>query len=260
MKKLVLTLAITFIGFISCSSGEPKENDLQKENLKGKVKSITEIEYYPIEQGEKIIKGNTTSSGKIITFYNLKGNRIEKKQYNLGNDVILKFSYHYDNKELLTKWEVYDVDEELNKNKLIHQYTYKYDNDFLVETIWYNTNEDKSQKWVYKNNKKGQQIEEKICDIQGECSWTSTFEYDNKGNFIQKDSYKEEVLYERKIIKYDDNNNILEKKQYYIVDENLNTKYSYKYTKYDSNSNWIQQIEYENDKPQKIVEREIEYY
>ena len=48
-------------------------------------------------------------------------------------------------------------------------------------------------------------------------------------------------------------------KNCYTSDGILLSKYTYKY-EYDNKENWNKQIEFEDDKPKYIIEREIEYY
>ena len=60
-----------------------------------------------------------------------------------------------------------------------------------------------------------------------------SFKYDDKGNEIERNRHKSD----------------------WIVD----CEYTYKY-ELDTINNWIKRIDFKNDKPQYILEREIEYY
>ena len=91
-----------------------------------------------------------------------------------------------------------------------------------------------SNKWTYKHDDKGNQIER--------------IGYDSDGSFFNKWTYKD-----------DDNGNLIESNIIYDSDGSLSFKYNYEYT-YDEKNNWIKCIEFINDIPLEIVEREIEYF
>ncbi|MDC1197661.1 hypothetical protein N8035_02310 [Algibacter sp.] len=83
--------------------------------------------------------------------------------------------------------------------------------------------------------------------------------YDDKGNRIEQDDYGSDGSLEyRYTFKYDDKGNEIERNRHksdWIVD----CEYTYKY-ELDTKNNWIKRIDFKNDKPQYILEREIEYY
>jgi hypothetical protein len=91
-----------------------------------------------------------------------------------------------------------------------------------------------SNKWTYKHDDKGNQIERIGYDSDGSLSFKWTYKHDDKGNQIES--------------------NII-----YDSDGSLSFKYNYEYT-YDEKNNWIKCIEFINDIPLEIVEREIEYF
>lgn len=125
--------------------------------------------------------------------------------------------------------------------------TYKYDRKRnIVEQ-----NGDFKKKFTYEYDEKGNKTKEIICDFDGGLICTITYVFDEKGNRTEKNVY--------------DSNGNLEFRYTYKDDvkekELSDTKNKYVYTyKYDQKGSWIEKIEYENDIPKIITEREIEYY
>ena len=95
--------------------------------------------------------------------------------------------------------------------------------------------EKNKEKTIYKFNNKGNLIESNRYDSKGNFSWKYNYKYDNRGNKIYECS----------------SNSIGEN---YI-------DYPYKFTyEFDDIGNWIKKIEYRNNIPSIIYERDIEYY
>ncbi|MCD8408896.1 hypothetical protein [Tenacibaculum finnmarkense] len=119
MKKLSLLIIVLLTAF-SCNNQKKEKTDLTKENLKGKVKSYTEISYKAIERFGTIEKGERLKSIQIK--YNNKGNKIETSYYSLDGSLSSKHIYKYDNKG--NKIEMSSSNSFGKKSK----YIYKYDN------------------------------------------------------------------------------------------------------------------------------------
>ncbi|MFH1004720.1 MAG: hypothetical protein V1781_04395 [Bacteroidota bacterium] len=244
------------------------ENNLQKMNLCGKVKSITEISYRALEKSGKIIKGEKEirvflGNDKHILF-NDKGNIIEKILYWLwddGNTYSAKLTYKYDEKENLIEKNECKSDGTLNM-----KWIYKYDEkENRIEKNEYESDEILNRKYIYKYDEKGNISEEKgniseeIRCVSDKNSYSTkwTYKYDEKGNISEESEYESDGKLNR-THKYDEKRNLIEE-TYYKSDGTLFVKWTHKY-ECDEKNNCIRQIDYENKIPQYILEREIKYY
>ncbi len=233
MEKIILVI-LSVLCLVSCNQSE-KKNDLTEENLKGKVKSITENTYEAVDKFGQIEKGDVlVDSSAVYTddghfkIYNEKGNKIEENYYNSNGSLIYKNTYKYDEKG----------------NK--------------IEENYYNSNGRLYSKTTYKYDEKGNMIEDNFYDSDdGSLIYKNTYKYDEKGNKIEEYHYDEDGKFNYKYTyKYDEKGNNIEKNNY---DSNgrLDSKYTYEY---DKNNNWTQRIQYKNTIPHRITERIIEYY
>lgn len=127
MEKIILVI-LSVLCLVSCNQSE-KKNDLTEENLKGKVKSITENTYEAVDKFGQIEKGDIlVDSSAVYTddghfkIYNEKGNKIEENYYNSNGSLIYKNTYKHDKNV--------NIIEECRYNKfgrLREKDTYKYD-------------------------------------------------------------------------------------------------------------------------------------
>ncbi|MFJ1492301.1 hypothetical protein [Capnocytophaga canis] len=221
-------------------------------------------EFTYVYKNEKLVekKGKNSFYGesKNIYIYNELGNLRELSTYNADGGLIEKRICKYDTKKNNIETNVYNSDGVL-KTKL----TYKYDD-------------------------KGNTIEINSYNSEGGLEIKYTYKYDEKGNTIEKNEYyppnserakftistsialsqmsveddKEEKVSNfdgsveyRTTYKYDENGEIIEKKNYRSQSNLEKRTYTYEYDKY---GNWVKRITYKNDKPKFIAEREIEYY
>ena len=127
MKKIILVI-LSVLCLVSCNQSE-KKNDLTEENLKGKVKSITENTYEAVDKFGQIEKGDVlVDSSAVYTddgrfkIYNEKGNKIEENYYNSNGSLIYKNTYKYDEKGNKIEENYYN-----SNGRLYSKTTYKYD-------------------------------------------------------------------------------------------------------------------------------------
>ena len=127
MEKIILVI-LSVLCLVSCNQSE-KKNDLTEENLKGKVKSITENTYEAVDKFGQIEKGDVlVDSSAVYTddgrfkIYNEKGNKIEENYYNSNGSLIYKTTYKYDEKGNNIEKNNYD-----SNGRLDSKYTYEYD-------------------------------------------------------------------------------------------------------------------------------------
>ena len=127
MEKIILVI-LSVLCLVSCNQSE-KKNDLTEENLKGKVKSITENTYEAVDKFGQIEKGDIlVDSSAVYTddghfkIYNEKGNKIEENYYNSNGRLYSKTTYKYDEKGNNIEKNNYD-----SNGRLDSKHTYEYD-------------------------------------------------------------------------------------------------------------------------------------
>ena len=285
MKKL-LYIFLGFGLFFSCS--ENKENDLDKVNLKGNVKSVFDISFEAVEKFGKITKGAeiTYSNHDIYkrerTVYNDKGNKIEKDSHNNSQGSLThKDTFEYDDKGNQIEWRSYVSDGSL-QSKVTYRYddkgniienrtinsdgnlndgwTYEYDDkgNHIKSRHYYDSFLNNLDNFTYEHDDKGNVIEFKKYNKDGELNYKQKNRWNDKGNLIEYSKYdKDGKLTFRRTIQHD-KGNIIERKDYDKKNK-LKDKTNYEY-KFDDKENWIQKIIFKNDKVTHIVERDIDYF
>ena len=192
---------------VSCNQSE-KKNDLTEENLKGKVKSITENTYEAVDKFGQIEKGDVlVDSSAVYTddghfkIYNEKGNKIEENYYNSNGRLYSKTTYKYDEKGNMIEDNFYDSDD----GSLIYKNTYKYDEKGnKIEEYHYDEDGKFNYKYTYKYNEKGNMIEKNNYDSNGRLDYKYTYEYDKNNNWTQRIEYKNTIPHRitERIIEY----------------------------------------------------------
>lgn len=266
MKSGIYSLIIiTFLLFFSCNNSNKVKNDIERRNLNGKVKSITENSYQAVEKFGEIVKGEKivdfVNKENRITSFNEKGYLTEdtslfhiKYKYNKQNKIIeenygegMKMFYKYNDKGFILEENQYQNKDLVQKTKCICD---KKGN--VIERNYYEGNGKfrSKEKITFKDN----EYVSKSYNADGTLEYSS--KSDKNGNEIESIHYDSYGNIENKwIYKYDENNQKIE-----FIDSTINIVTTYKYLKLDSNRNWTQQIEFENDYPIKIIERKIEYF
>ena len=206
MKKIILA-TLSVLCLVSCNQSE-KKNDLTEENLKGKVKSITENTYEAVDKFGQIEKGDVlVDSSAVYTddghfkIYNEKGNKIEENYYNSNGSLIYKNTYKYDEKGNMIEDNFYDSDD----GSLIYKNTYKYDEKGnKIEEYHYDEDGKFNYKYTYKYNEKGNMIEKNNYDSNGRLDYKYTYEYDKNNNWTQRIEYKNTIPHRitERIIEY----------------------------------------------------------
>lgn len=283
--KKLLPIILSFL-FFSCNTSTQKENDLKKMELKGKVKFYKDNVYEAIEKFGKIQNESEISKPRKELFFNVKGNKIEENSYYLSGDLWYKIIFIYNENENLIEENEYKSD-----GNLRHKHIYKYDEDGnLIEKNLEGTGDIIQN--LYQYDEQNNLIEE-VAIFKGGSKVKKLYRYDEKGRLILKESYNygypsTEYLASETTYKYDKEGHLVEKKYYttirdyeekeiYVYDGEKLIEYIKEgefiskgerdyylrktYTKYDKKGNWIEEIEFNKDnKPIKIIEREIEYY
>ncbi|HUH72766.1 MAG TPA: hypothetical protein VLZ75_00025 [Chitinophagales bacterium] len=286
LRFLVLILLVS-----SCS--EVKKD--RGEELKGNVKSYEEISYKAIGLFGKIVKGNKLrdqnleGSGMHDLYVVLDKNQnvTERRKYDSDGNLVYKTIYIYDKGGNIT--------EEKERNGGFTNYFYDKNGYLIQQDI--NHGSGSSQKWIYLNDNKGNKIEMKEFDFYNTLKYTNIYNYDENGNQIEFLEYdknhdlqsqvifkyneigkKSEIYSSRKSLimgKYDLYYGTFKSKYTYVYDEKGNVVLEMRYGKTDENEtilkleyfyeydkigNWISKTILENDEPQFILERKIDYY
>lgn len=283
MRKTVLLLMILcFIGLLfSCTT--KRENDLQRAELKGKIKAIREISYNAIGNADTLVKGDIIDeqgAENYYTRYNEQGNIISLIKYDKDNAVKYKWRFHYDKKgrrQISAKcYEAQDIEEDST--------SYVYDKKGNpVEYIHYTTDGKIKFRTVSKFNKKGNMVEEKVFDDKNLLKKSSKFRY-KKNKLIEGQSFDSSgKLLIRSLYSYDKKGNM----QKMTMADGKNNPISqgiYSYNKdgfvhtellkrpgytdllleyiyvVDVNGNWTQRIMLSEGEAFQITIRQIEYF
>jgi hypothetical protein len=257
------------------------KSDCEKDNLRGKVKTVRDDSYKVIIQSGKIFPDLTTSIYPKKQVYSKKGNLIEIFHYTRGDTLMHRNVIHYDQKGKPVTEDNYDSD-----NNWENQGTYVYnDQELLVKTICCN---DSANGVVathyYKYNEAGNKIEDDYYFSNGYHVFRIEYLYDKNNLLIEENAYdpdsslstrhlykynekglKSEMIIEQPKrnmkdtyrFNYDDQGNVISKSTFNW--EKATGTYYYIY-KYDLKKNWVQQTIFLENIPLAIAIRKIRYY
>ncbi|MEO1051049.1 MAG: hypothetical protein AAFX87_10495 [Bacteroidota bacterium] len=183
---------------VSCSESN-QETDSPENNLNGKVKSITKMQYTAEESFGKVDGKRLQQGSKLV--FNKYGKLIKKFSTDLKGKLYLEASYKYDRNRNLVARTDYDSDGTSGG-----KYTYTYDSEGQMTTEKYEN-----------------PLIDDVID-------KATFSYDQAGSLIQKDNHVGDDLSSRIMYKYDDQGNLVEESDY-DADGSLSLRNYYKYDK-----------------------------
>lgn len=243
MKYNIILNTIVLFFLVGCTSKEIIKNDLTKENLKGKVKSIRQTPYEVIEKFGEVTKGNVFDdfSVTINSFmeFNEEGNVIVKKYY-LPNGNFDRI-YRKDNKGNKIEENRYN-----SNGELFEKQVYVYDErDILIEDNIYRSDGKLSFKTIYKSDHKNNIVEEDVYNSKGKLKSKTINRYDKNRNKIEMILSKEndEDYGFKSSYKFDENNYMIEEATYSLKD-----KLKYKFTyKLDKSGNVIEENSYDSN-------------
>ena len=226
MRKLT-ALIITLAFLSSYAANLPKKNDLAREGLKGKVKSVRTIGYLVIEADGEIEKGEPIPF--MYVEYNDKGNRLEEKLS--SPDRWHRIIYIYDDNGNKIEEKKSDSTGNILNNVI---YTYNKKGNQIEKSGYklgkYNSNN------IYTYNNKGYLIKEGVYEKYREFYSEIIYTYDKKGRVIEKSHYgfdKEFEMYLllKYIYTYNKKGNRIEEKEYNTSNEKLTAKNTFTYNK-----------------------------
>ena len=202
--KHTLTLLVLFVALITQScSNEKIENGWTRDNLQGKVLSLSEFSYEAKDRFGNIEKGKRTSPNHNKK-YDENGNVTERNDYNSDGSLEVKTTYKYDENGNETEKNYYNSDGSLGDKR-----THKYDeNGNKTERNSYNSDGSLSKKKTYKYDKKGNEIEVNKYNSDGSLrsKYIYKYEFDEQGKWIQKIIFMDgipEIIRERQYEYYD---------------------------------------------------------
>ena len=275
MKKLFFIIIIFIIG---CNKPITKETDWEKNNLKGKVKTITETDLitFKTKDGNSITKPSFTRK----TFYDNNGSITSIIGLGINQSEISKFWFTFDsvNKEIRDSSydsflgknlssirkldENYNLSEEesYSKGVLFQKELYQYNSNGLLSDITTVNNYNvlvSRQTFYY--NQKGLQNESKEFNNKNQLESIYIKKYDSKNKNVEAFTFSaDSVLLYKSTKKYDPYGNILEDENF-TPSRGKHIRYSYQYT-YDSLNNWTSRIVSADSIRVNNQTRKIEYY
>jgi tetratricopeptide (TPR) repeat protein len=261
MRKTFISICL-IIAFVNCYG--QKKTDLQKNSLKGRVKSITTTVYNATEKFGEPVKDGIKEKSEIVTIqFDTKGKIIPPSK---GDNVVFK----YDTKGNITEETVYGSD----NSTIISKSVFRYDaNSNVIEEINYDSQGELKEKKVNTYDVNGNLLVFKKSGSlfngtrnQGQALVTK-YKYDTYGRPIRVSvGIGDDGELGSENYKYDAKGDVIETTAETF--NGVNIKKTYKYT-YDANGNWITKVSYSSSaymnmkaesKADEITERVIEYF
>ena len=252
MKIVIISVSSLFLLW-GCHSSEFK-NELERENLRGKVKTIRRTPYKAVEKYGEVTKGEidrgwfTDYSYRI---FNEKGNLIENQDFYSSGELMDKTIYKYDNFNKIEEEIVSGSDGDIKKKitfrydekaNLIRKTEYKPDGSLIVKENYKYNERDKvievqdinsegvpADRWIYKYNNKGKRIEANRYKPDGNLYEKIIYDYDNEGNIVEVNRFGENGNLEGRIYYVYDNKNDLIEAESYDSNGELEAKLFYKF-------------------------------
>ena len=260
-----------------------KKTDLQNLALHGKVKQMIEMQYFAVEKFGKVEKGDSyrqdgwdvimnfnergcyskityvdsygTDVGYTDYLYNDKNELFSEQNYDAEGGFSDKRNYSYDEKKRVYEILLINSGDGLNGSVLV-DYD---DKENLVTESTYNARGKLLNKEIRKMDKKGLPIETKIYN--GENNLVNyrkeTFDKNGLRTELTVLSPDEEVLM-KIFFEYDNKENLVSQEG---IDENGKAfrpmRFEYEF---DKQGNWTKRVEYIDNKPTFLLERQFEYY
>ncbi len=233
-----------------------KKNDIERLNLNGAIKSITETSYDIVSDEEETIFTQEESPSLITEIlFNEQGNICEQHismPENKNNSSKLVYKYNENNIKEEECW--YNSDGSLY-TKTICEHD---ENEFIItESVYYQGM--LSTKWESFYDEVGNTIEYTGFHANG-SNTQRELKYDDRGNKIEETWHTKDEFTstERWTYTYDENDNMT-KQIAYEQDGSVQMITTYRYSNYDSNGNWTKQEEFMDDIPIKTTIRTIQY-
>jgi|SRR5690554_1421603 len=242
MKTKLLTIVSVLMLFSSCNENnleKDSKNDLEEENLKGKVRRIIENSYYAEykfgepQKGEKIF-------GQSEDLFNEQGMLIEKRFTNIFGDRVIK---KYNDRGLELETILFNEEGGLNSKTI-----YQYDKDGnRIERAQYDSKGKLERKEATKYDENGNRIEKVRYNSNGKIEYKESVRYDDKGNETEINYYELDKLVEKEeyVYKYDNEGNKIEEEGSLYDSEGELKDRQKNVNKYNRKGNLIEEIRYD---------------
>jgi hypothetical protein len=248
MKKQVPLL---FVLIIFCASDiyVYKPNSLEGNNLKGQIKSITNLQtVLNFDSKQQIIKNTIETydrNGRLLELKKLKNHKLFSTiNYHYTIEGILDFSLETnpDGSKFLTINYNYDDKGFLRSKHFDRAEQRKYNNERRKTEVEYEQYYNNMFTGVlYKCDYKGYKLEEKFLKQNNQLSYKLTYKYDYKYHLVELKYYNSKGQAEKRTkYRYNQEGDVLESKTY--ISNRLALSSSYSYT-YDIRKNWISRTE-----------------
>jgi hypothetical protein len=216
MKKhtylLFASLLLPLIGF-----SQNKKSDLEKSELKGKIKTFKQSYYQGKKVGNTVVTDKLTEGGFLEEF-NENGNRISTCDVAPDGTLSGKKYLKYDDKQNLIEELTPGDSVNPTKKKL---YLRNEDGSIMQENFY--TGTALTQKTMYSYNNQGKEIERKII-FKNALYSKRLSQYDKAGNLIEEDNYKGDTAFDGKhVYTYDLKGNMIED-DVFTKERNLDSK------------------------------------
>jgi YD repeat-containing protein len=236
MKRTAIYLLIV-ISLFYCAPGEKndleqrKNNDLQRENLQGKVKSVKSKYYdpsYEIMKGEEVEERTKAPFYVTSITYDKQGNRVEYIGYPEGElKLTVKTKYSHSDDGKTSEASFYN-----ETGTFISRTVERYNEQgHKIEGISYNSNGKVTVRITTKSTQDGNAVEYITEDFEQSSKRRSTRKYDKEGNLIEERHWGKDGFITT--FKYDDE---------------------------DYGGNYLKEIVYHDGNVTRIIKKEIEYY
>ena len=243
------------------------------QRMKGRVKSYTVSCFSVFEKFGEIKKGAHLTDPKMhdeLVTLDQNGNLIQSTEYNADGTVYARYKGKYDYLDNNIESVYVNFDPEITMER----------KPYILESVRYSWGE--MCKMAYKINFAGHPVEETISDLMGreigkisiirnengkslEDSFSDgtvdRYKYDSDGNRTEWISRSPGGSTTITTYIHDASGNVIEKN----INNFFKSTYKFHYDVYtyhykvDKKGNWIERVDYENGKPQRLVLRTIEY-
>jgi hypothetical protein len=252
MKKFTACLLPLFCLLLSSSAQAPKkQSDLESDNVKGKVKQITQ-KYYEAEEKEgrdTIGQQYESTDRNFVINYNEKGYITWATFYKTRSTLDYRYTFKYDNAGNRIEETWFDSD-----NALDYRITRKFSNmGHLLELKRYtDTTATYTEKYVYEPDPSGNPVKTSLYDENDVLITMTTSIYDGYGNRIEDDNFDGKGKSMGKVLYTYDSRRLKTSEDAYSADGNIMTKKKFQY---EFRGKLSQQQNFDNNG--KLVEKNV---
>ena len=279
MKTLkTITTCLFFAVICSCSTNKNiTDNDLTKRNLKGSVKTVTELNFELIADGNDLIKGNKSINADpdVVLHFNKNGFLTKKQVLNFDGSVMNTYIYEYDKNNQLIKETKYTATENIDR-----VFTFTYQNGKLksqtihtalggvesvdkfsypTATLMRQETFDKSENPMYffdYEYDKNKNMTKKVWHVNNNIV-QMLYVYNDKNQLVQQTEINENDIETKWQYTYDEHGNITQEITTFFDESQINKDMTYEY---DAQGNWIIRLTFADGQPLFVTERSIEYF